>query len=687
MQNLLAVVLLLAGCAPCSSSHLLDLDTAGEARPVSKVVKLLKGMQEQLDSESKEDEDMSDKMECWCNANENDNKRTIAESTETIATQTDAVETNTALVERLRLEMRKITQEVAENKNAVDTGKAIRVSQRKKFAAREADLMEKIDSVGRAELAIGSPTANATGLVQVSRLDIGATMEQLKKVYDENFDRIRAWTSRGDRMELEDLMQDPTRFVRQASGSSLGFLQRGEATPAASSTAGTVDGLLKSMREDFEKDLKQLQDEDLSNEKSYQELVTAKNKEVAMAVEQNETKGEQKATAADNVISGKEDIKAATASKADAEAYSKTVFAKCSDFRAEYQDRTKTRAEEVEAVDKAIEVLDGEEAHAVFKRSLSLLQTASLDSRTARVSQALASAGRRLGAQALTTLARDASYGQFDKVRKAMEDMEKGLKKENIDEIQQNDQCIKDLDENQLSDEDKKRVKVLLGEKVTALTADITTLKGEMKTLSGDVDELSKQMKAAGENRDKEVREFKGVIADQKDTQRLLKKAIKVLKDVYSKQGEESLVQVQEHVQVAQPPAGFQSYKTSGGGSGVLVLLGQIFEDSQRMEAEAKQAEEDSQKAFAELAGETEAEINSKTKEIAVKADTKSGLEGDLAEAKKSSRITEDEISSLAKVNRALHEECDFLMKNFDLRMKARKEELQALAEAKTILS
>eukprot|EP00930_Biecheleria_cincta_P015474 TRINITY_DN12903_c0_g2_i1.p1 TRINITY_DN12903_c0_g2~~TRINITY_DN12903_c0_g2_i1.p1 ORF type:complete len:710 (+),score=219.62 TRINITY_DN12903_c0_g2_i1:316-2130(+) len=604
-----------------------------------------------------------------------------------MATQTDSVETNTALVERLRLEMRKITQEVAENKNALDTGKAIRMKQREKFAEREKDQMEKIDAVGKAELAIGSPSANATGLVQVSRADVGTAMDQLKKIYNENFDRIRAWTSRGDRMELEDLMQDPSRFIRQSSSASPGFLQRGEATPAASSTADTVDGLLKAMREDFEKDLKQLQDEDVSNEKSYQELVSFKSKEIAVAIEQNETKGEQKATAADAVISGKDDIKAATASKANAEAYLKTVLAKCSDFRAEYQERTKTRAEEFQAVVKAIKVLDGEEAHALLKRSPSFLQTASSDSRAARASQALASAGKRLGAQALTTLARDASYGQFDKVRKAIEDLEKGLKNENTDEIKQNDECIKDLKENQLSDEDKKRVKEHLGEKITELQADIATVKKEMKTLTGDVDELNKQIKAAGENRDKEVREFKGVAADQQDAQRLLKKAIQVLKDVYSKQGEASFVQVQEHVQVVQPPAGFKPYKKSDGGSGVLVLLGQILEDSKRMEAQAKQAEEDSEKAFAELAGETQAEINSKTKEIAVKAGAKSGLEEDLAEAKKSSRITEDEISSIAKVNSALHEECDSLMKNFDLRMKARKEELQALAEAKAILS
>lgn len=36
------------------------------ARPTTKVVKLLKGMQEQVESEAKEDEETYDKFKCWC---------------------------------------------------------------------------------------------------------------------------------------------------------------------------------------------------------------------------------------------------------------------------------------------------------------------------------------------------------------------------------------------------------------------------------------------------------------------------------------------------------------------------------------------------------------------------------------------------------------------------------------------
>jgi len=46
-----------------------------------------------------------------------------------------------------------------------------------------------------------------------------------------------------------------------------------------------------------------------------------------------------------------------------------------------------------------------------------------------------------------------------------------------------------------------------------------------------------------------------------------------------------------------------------------------------------------------------------------------------------------DEAEKLSTYNAELHSSCDFLLKNFDLRQAARQEEMDALAQAKAILS
>eukprot|EP00913_Durusdinium_trenchii_P004729 g4391.t1 len=61
-------------------------------------------------------------------------------------------------------------------------------------------------------------------------------------------------------------------------------------------------------------------------------------------------------------------------------------------------------------------------------------------------------------------------------------------------------------------------------------------------------------------------------------------------------------------------------------------------------------------------------------------------LEGDVAEAMRKMGLTEEELQTLAATKSALHASCDFVVKNFETRQKARGAEIQALEEAKTIL-
>lgn len=48
---------------------------------------------------------------------------------------------------------------------------------------------------------------------------------------------------------------------------------------------------------------------------------------------------------------------------------------------------------------------------------------------------------------------------------------------------------------------------------------------------------------------------------------------------------------------------------------------------------------------------------------------------------------TVNELEGLSKENANVHKECDYLLKNFDIRQKARGEEIEALQQAKSILN
>merc|ERR1711935_540503 len=135
------------------------------------------------------------------------------------------------------------------------------------------------------------------------------------------------------------------------------------------------------------------------------------------------------------------------------------------------------------------------------------------------------------------------------------------------------------------------------------------------------------------------------------------------------------------------PPPGFEEYKKNAASGGVMGMIQQIITDAKAMEAEAIRAEEDAQKAYEDFVKETNASIETKTKEIINKSEQKAKSETDLNQANQDKESVLLELEQLSNYNAELHQSCDFVMKNFEIRQTARDEEVEALKQAKAILS
>merc|ERR1719273_1955026 len=194
------------------------------------------------------------------------------------------------------------------------------------------------------------------------------------------------------------------------------------------------------------------------------------------------------------------------------------------------------------------------------------------------------------------------------------------------------------------------------------------------------------QLKRAGEDREKQNKEFQMTVADQRETQKLLKAALNVLQDFYAKKAAASLVQKQEPVGPP-PPPGFEAYKNNAASGGVMALIQQIINDAKAMESETIRSEEDAQKAYEDFVKETNNSIEAKSKDIVNKSETKAKAETDLVEAKEAKEDVLLELEQLSNYNAELQQSCNFVLKNFDIRQTARDEEVEAMRQAKAILS
>merc|ERR1719359_223029 len=74
-------------------------------KPIQKVVRLLKEMQAQIQKEADEDEDMYDKLGCWCDTNEKEKTKASAINTQRITDLNAAVEEYTAKIAQLKVDI------------------------------------------------------------------------------------------------------------------------------------------------------------------------------------------------------------------------------------------------------------------------------------------------------------------------------------------------------------------------------------------------------------------------------------------------------------------------------------------------------------------------------------------------------------------------------------------------------
>ena len=78
------------------------------------------------------------------------------------------------------------------------------------------------------------------------------------------------------------------------------------------------------------------------------------------------------------------------------------------------------------------------------------------------------------------------------------------------------------------------------------------------------------QMKRAGEDREKQNKEFQQTVADQRAAQKLLSAALEILKGFYEKKA--AFLQ-QEPAGPPPPPPGFKEYKKNAASGGVMGMI------------------------------------------------------------------------------------------------------------------
>jgi len=503
--------------------------------------------------------------------------------------------------------------------------------------------------------------------------------------------------------------------------------------------SGEIIGILKEMGDTMAASLSEATSTEEGSIATYKGLMQAKTKEVAALTATIESKTQQIGELGVSIVMMKEDLADTQETLAEDKTFLAELEKSCATKTAEWEERSKTRAEELVALADTIKVLNDDDALELFKKTLpsasaSLLQVEA-GQRGSAVST-LRSALQRANAQdrpgleflvlALTGK-KSAGAAGFEKVIKMIDDMVTLLGKEQADDNDKKEYCAMQFD---VSDDRKKALeRTIAGEEAAIATAKeaIATLTQEIAALTAGIHALDKSVAEATAQRKDENTEYKALIASDTAATQVLEFAKNRLNKFYNPKlykpppkvelssedriyssmggvvttvapggiagtGIAMLAQVSQHQQrkvaPAAPPATWGAYATkTGENTGVIAMIDLLIKDLAKEMTEAETDEKDSQADYEQMMKDSAAKRTADSKALTAKGSSKADTEAALQAHTEHRADGAKELMATMKYISSLHAECDWLLQYFDARKAARAGEVESLKQAKAVLS
>merc|ERR1719379_3068603 len=262
---------------------------------------MLKDMIGQLDKEGEEDADMYEQMGCWCKTNDEEKTKAVSDAEQRIRTLDANIEEYTATSATLGAELANLEKENAANTEALASAKALRTKQLAEFNAEEKDSLASIGSLKSAVVTLGKHNSGAS-FIQVDESQKTYVMRTVQYILQKHRDLFAEVVTPHQRRLINSLAGSRDVFLQQPNHLSLA-----QGRAKGDEASGEIFGILTGMKESFEINLANSQQEETANQKAYEDLKAAKEAELAAGTTAVETKTQERATADTKNAESKED--------------------------------------------------------------------------------------------------------------------------------------------------------------------------------------------------------------------------------------------------------------------------------------------------------------------------------------------------------------------------------------------
>jgi hypothetical protein len=660
-----------------------DQDLSLKERPIMKVVRMLEDMKAELNKQLEDDKAVHEMMDCWCSTNEKEKTQSIEMGTARISELEATLGETVAKIKELKSKRKATQEEQYSDQDALGEATEIRMKENQEFHGAETDMLQAIDACKNAIVVLSKHNPELAQVKAMARMLQTARVPQMILKSGGALDQFRA-------KALKDFLSGAD---KAQESSFLGIPGMQSYAPQS----GQVFGILKQMKEDFEKDLGEEQKSEAKAVEEFEKLKAGKEAEIETAKKAIIQFDQDLAALAETNAESMKELEDTEEQLANDKEFLEKLQEKCAGNDDEFAKRVASRMEEIAAVEDTIKILNDDEAFATFDKSVnSFVQISSQQQqqeqqRRSRASAVLQKAAAAGNSPKLALLAVAAQLDVFTEVKVEIDKMVAELKAQQADEIAFRDECIENLNTNKRETAEGYDKRDSLTTKIADLEQRIKTLAENIKSSKAAIAEAQTQMKRRSETREAENEDYQTTVQDQRLTQMILQKAIDRMSQVYALLQAPGAPHIQTSGTATDPGNGPAKFKDNAqenaGGKKVLAMLEDVMKDSRDMENEAINAEESAQNAYENFMKDSNKMIIQTSKMIVDMTEGSAKAKSDLVLAKTDLKQTVVMLGGLNDMAGDLHKSCDFLLENFDVRQEARAAEIDALGEAKNILS
>jgi len=663
-----------------------------QVNPIRKVVNMLQLMQSKIEKQAEKKQAVYDKFMCYCENSDKFLGSSIAAAENKIPQLQSGIKSQIAEKAQLEADLIAHKADRAAAKVAIAKATSLRAKDAASFLKESTDLQTNIDALGKAipalEKGMGGGFLQTSAASVIRELSISMDMSSV------------------DRELLASFLSNKNGYIPQG---------------------GEIVGILKTMSDEMKKDLATAKDNEKSAISGFNGLVAAKAKEINALSKAIEAKTGRVGALAVKSSEDENELEDTQEDLAESQKFLADLSGNCATKKSEWAEYQKTQADESLALAETIKVLNDDDALELFKKTLpagsSLLQVqvTSAGQRQVAINALKKSSDPRVE---LLAVALKGQQG-FDKIVKLISDLVVTLQKEQADDDQKKTYCGAQIDKTEDSIKVIKNGKADLDTAIEAEEEAIASLKTEIGSLTDGIAALDKEVADYTGQRKAEHEDFVSTLSANSAAVDLLKFAKNRLQKFYNPKlhkaaparvlSEEdqitenfggalaptaapggiagtgiSFVQVRNAGDAAPPPApeADLAYKTKAADSnGVLTMLDTIINDvekeNQIMDLTEKDSQKDYEKFMSDAQSKRAADASSLNNRKGALASTNSQLLSD-QDSLKAANINQ---MNTEKGLAALHGECDWLLKYFDIRMEARTGEIASLAKAKDVLN